>query len=98
MCNPGKLTLFQVINCRNRRGKFSSGRKVTGLEFLNPNTVMVTTNDSRIRFIDVRHDDGKVIYKIKGHKNETFPIRASLSDDLSHVVCASEDGDVFLWS
>jgi hypothetical protein len=81
MCNTGKLTLFQVIHCRNSRGKFASGRKVTGIEFLNPNTVMVTTNDSRIRFIDVRHDGGKFIYKIKGNKNETYPIRASLSDD-----------------
>jgi hypothetical protein len=39
-----------------------------------------------------------MIFKIKGHKSENFPIRASLSEDLSHVVSASEDGEVFLWS
>jgi WD40 repeat protein len=57
---------------------------------------MVTTNDSRIRFLDIRN--GKIIFKIKGHKNESFPIRASLSDDMSYVVSASEDGQVYLWS
>jgi len=51
---------------------------------------MITTNDSRIRFLDIRN--GKIIFKIKGHKNENFPIRASLSDDMSYVVSASEDG------
>jgi WD40 repeat protein len=69
---------------------------VTGIEFLNLNLAMVTTNDSRIRFIDIR--SGKVIYKIKGHKNEAFPVRASLSDDLQHVICGSEDGEVYMWS
>lgn len=69
---------------------------MTGIEFLNINVAMVTTNDSRIRFIDVKN--GKIIYKIKGHKNETFPVRASMSEDLSHVVCGSEDGEVYLWS
>lgn len=85
-----------AISCRNRRGKFSSGRKVTGIEFLNLNVAMVSTNDSRIRFIDIR--DGKVVFKIKGHKNETLPLRASLSEDLAHVVSGSEDGDVYVWS
>lgn len=37
-------------------------------------------------------------YKIKGNKNEAFPVRASLSEDLAHVVCGSEDGGVYLWS
>lgn len=90
------LTLILSISCRNRRGKFASGRKVTGIEFLNSNVAMVTTNDSRIRFLDIR--DGKVIFKIKGHKNETLPLRGSLSEDLAHVICGSEDGDVYLWS
>lgn len=85
-----------MICCRNGRGKFAKGRKVTGIEFLNVNFAMVTTNDSRIRFIDIQN--GKIIYKIKGHKNETFPVRASMSEDLSHVVCGSEDGEVYLWS
>ena len=46
--------MMQVVNCRNSRGKFASGRKVTGIDFMNVNVAMVTTNDSRIRFIDLR--------------------------------------------
>lgn len=38
------------------------------------------------------------MFKIKGHKNESYPISASLSDKLTHVICGSEDGEVFLWS
>ncbi len=49
-----KLTLMQVISCKNRRGKYANGRKVTGIEFLNTYVAMVSTNDSRIRFIDIR--------------------------------------------
>ncbi len=52
--NMGKLTLMTVISCRNTRGKFSNGRKVTGIEFLSFNVVMISTNDSRIRFIDIK--------------------------------------------
>ena len=43
---------MKSISCKNDRGKFSKGRKVTGIEFLSSTIAMVTTNDSRIRFID----------------------------------------------
>lgn len=49
-----KLVLHKVVTCKNKMGKFSKGRKVTGFEFLSPNIAMVTTNDSRIRFIDAK--------------------------------------------
>ena len=57
---------------------------------------MVTTNDSRVRFINIV--TGRVIMKIKGNKNESFHLRASLAPDNQHVICGSEDGDVYLWS
>ncbi len=57
---------------------------------------MVTTNDSRIRFISLRN--GKVVLKVKGHKNENFMSRASLDHNFSHAICASEDGSVFMWN
>ena len=88
------------IECRNRTGKFSKGKKVTGIEFMSsdtmPNCMMVTTNDNRIRFINIKN--GKVLLKMKGHRNESFVIRASLSPDFSHAICASEDGAVYLWN
>ena len=42
--------------------------------------IMVTTNDSRIRFIDLK--GGKVMLKLKGHKNEGFVTRSSINGDL----------------
>jgi len=41
---------------------------------------------------------GACVMKIKGNKNESFHLRAALSPDFNHVICGSEDGDVYLWS
>lgn len=49
-----KLTPVRTVVCKNKRGKFSKGRKVTSIDFLSLNIAMITTNDSRIRFIDAR--------------------------------------------
>ena len=57
---------------------------------------MVTTNDSRVRFINII--TRKILMKIKGNKNESFHLRASLSPSQDHVLCGSENGDVYLWS
>lgn len=95
-CQTEKLKLERSIDVKNNNGKFSGGRKVTGIDFFNSNVAMVTTNDSRVRFINIV--TGRCVMKIKGNKNESFHLRASLSPDLNHVICGSEDGDVFLWS
>jgi len=92
---------MQKIECRNRTGKYSAGKKVTSIEFVGGNAskvsdcVMVTTNDSRIRFMSLKN--GKVLLKIKGHKNDTFMTRASLDHNFAHAICASEDGSVYMW-
>ena len=91
-----KLKLERSIEVKNNNGKYSDGRKVTGIDFYNHNIAMVTTNDSRVRFVNIM--TGKCIMKIKGNKNENFHLRASLSPDFDHVICGSEDGDVYLWS
>lgn len=69
---------------------------MTGIEFFNHNLAMVTTNDSRVRFVNILN--GRTIMKLKGNKNESFHLRASLSSDQNYVICGSEDGDVYLWS
>jgi len=91
-----KLKLERSIDVKNNNGKFSGGRKVTGIDFFNQNIAMVTTNDSRVRFVNIM--TGRCIMKIKGNKNEQFHLRASLSYDLNYVICGSEDGNVYLWS
>ena len=47
----GKLNYKSQIDCKNRRGRFSSGRKIGGVTFINDGEFLVTTNDSRVRLI-----------------------------------------------
>ena len=49
-----KLKFDSQIELKNNNEKFS-GRKVTGIELFNSNSniLMVSTNDSRIRFINI---------------------------------------------
>ena len=93
-----QLKYDRQIEVKNNNGKFSGGCKVTGIEFFanNQNIVMVTTNDSRVRFVNIA--TGRNIMKIKGNKNESFHLRASLSPDQGNVICGSENGEIFLWS
>jgi WD40 repeat protein len=90
------LPYFTQIDCRNRHGKFSKGRKVTGLAFLpDSQHLLVTTCDSRLRLFDM--DDKTVRLKFKGQENERLPIRASFSEDGKHVICGSENENVYIW-
>lgn len=43
-----------AADVKNRRGKASRGRKITGLQFLpnDPAKLLITSNDSRIRLYD----------------------------------------------
>lgn len=77
-------------------GKFSFGKKITNIQFLNKNQALITTNDSRIRLVNIA--DGKVIYKYKGHKNEEFMIRAYSDEMKDLIISASEDGLCYVWN
>lgn len=48
-----RLTYLSVINCKNRSGKFSDGRKVMGIHFINNSEALITTADSRLRTINL---------------------------------------------
>ena len=37
-------------------GKFSGGRKVTGIRFVNRNTALISTNDDRVRLVNINVD------------------------------------------
>ena len=73
----GKIIIYDLIpkisyNCsftvRNKLGINSSGKKVTNIEFVNRNSALITTSDSRIRYVNMTN--GKLIYKYKGLVNE----------------------------
>lgn len=93
----GRLNYSTRIDCKNRRGKFSSGRKVSGVQFLGKgNEILISTNDSRLRLFNL--EDYTQKYKYKGHVNENLQIEASVSDQLDFILSGSEDSNVYLWS
>jgi len=94
----GRLNYSTRIDCKNRRGKFSNGRRVSGVRFLGQgNEILISTNDSRLRLFNL--DDYTQKYKYKGHKCENLPIEANVSPDptMDYIVSGSEDGYVYLW-
>ena len=94
-----KLRHLIRIECKNRAGRYSKGAKVTGIDFFAnklENFAMVTTNDSRIRFLNLK--TGEVLIKTKVNRNESYNIRAALNPDYYFALCASEDGQIFLWN
>ena len=91
---PSMIQL-DTIHCKNRRGKFSKGRKVTEIKFILNRRAVITTSDSRVREIDL--NSGKQVFKFKGHKNKDFSLRADISDDQEVILAPSEDGFVYAW-
>lgn len=90
-----KLVNLSTINCKNRKGFFSKGRKVVDIKFTCNREAIVTTADSRIRYIDLNTSEQK--FKYKGHTNKTMNIRTSISGDLELIMSASEDGKIYIW-
>ncbi|OZJ05297.1 hypothetical protein BZG36_01949 [Bifiguratus adelaidae] len=79
----------QKVNC-----------KITGIEPMpgmppGKEKLLVTSNDSRIRLINIK--DKSIECKYKGLENYNSQIRASFSDNSKHVICASEDRHVYIW-
>ena len=91
-----KLKFRSQVECKNRKGRKSKGRKVTGIEFLDETQFLVTTNDSRARLINL--SDFSMKQKYKGSKNEQAPIKATFSHNFSHVISGSDNGNVYIWN
>ncbi len=83
------------FNLKNKKGNYSSGTKITNLEFLNNNTILATTNDSSIRLVNA--SDGKTIQKYKGLINDKTILRAFYEEIYDLVICSSDDGYVYVW-
>ncbi|KAH8581994.1 uncharacterized protein ELE39_002973 [Cryptosporidium sp. chipmunk genotype I] len=84
------------VDCRNRRGKSSKGRKVSGISWKKDNkSVLVTTNDSRVRLFNL--SDLSTFIKFKGHINEETLLSAQISNDEKFIVSGSENGYICLW-
>ena len=101
----GKVIIYDIepkisyncsFSCRNRVGKNALGKKVTNIEFVNKSSALITTADSRIRYVSM--PDGKMIYKYKGHVNEQSMIRAHNDMMYDLIISGSEDGYCFIWN
>ena len=77
-------------------GKYAQGRKITNIEFVNRTQALITTNDSRIRLVNI--SDGKMIQKYKNHVNEEYMIRSFADETNDLIISASEDGYVYIWN
>jgi WD40 repeat protein len=93
--NLGRLNWSTKIDCKNRSGKFSLGRKVSGITFVSQTEVIITTNDSRLRLFNLEECLQKV--KFKGFKGESLQISPSLNKAGNRITMGSEDGNIFLW-
>ena len=91
----GRLNYITKLNCKNRRGAFANGSKVTGISFLNEKEVLITTSDSRLRLFNL--DDVIQKVKFKGFKGEHLLLRSSFNNSNTRITLGSEDGSVYLW-
>jgi len=97
------LEFFTQIECRNRRGVQRKGKRVTGIEACTligadgkpRDVIVVTTNDSRIRLCSL--DTYLCLCKYKGATNNNFPIAGTVSETGGHLLCGSEDRNVYMW-
>ncbi|CAK9436776.1 uncharacterized protein LODBEIA_P12980 [Lodderomyces beijingensis] len=87
-----------------------SGNKITGIEvFENPAhgisdqpgpnldkwTVLITTNDSKVRMVST--DRKKLITRFKGYVNNSSSIAAAINYDHKYVIAGSEDHYCYVW-
>jgi WD40 repeat protein len=97
-CDQHGIKFFTQIECRNRRGVQRRGKKVTGIETCRGrlrDMVLVSTNDSRVRLCSV--DTFLCVAKFKGATNSSSPVAAACCEYSDHVLCGSEDRNVYLW-
>jgi len=91
-----KISYVYSFVCRNKLGKFSSGRKIISIDFTDRNKALITTADSRIRYVSMI--DGKIISKYKGHINLNSMIKCcpDLCNDV--LITGSDNNFCYIWS
>ncbi|KAG0504497.1 hypothetical protein KC19_N027300 [Ceratodon purpureus] len=90
-----KLQLEAHIDVRDENKK-ARGKKITGLHYMpgDPQKVLVTSNDSRVRV----YDGLDLVAKYKGLRNVKSQISSSFSPNGDFIISASEDSRVLVWN
>ena len=101
----GNIFIYEVIenfrysysfHVRNKKGKGSMDRKITDMKFLTKTQLLVTTNDNRIRILNV--NNGDVIQKFRGHQNTEGMLKSDYCENYELIISPSEDKYVYLWN
>jgi WD40 repeat protein len=74
----------------------NSGTAGTAKRRVDDQTILVSSNDSRLRAYLLRDKSESVKYT--GHTNESSQIKASYSDDAEYIISGSEEGRCIVWS
>ncbi|CAN1849627.1 WD repeat-containing protein 44 [Linum perenne] len=100
--HKGNCRMYSLEDCKlnqtdevDIQKKKSAGKKITGFQFSpgNPSEVLVTSADSTVRIMDGKD----LVHKFTGFKNVNSQIAASFTLSGKHVVCASEDSNIYVW-
>ncbi|XP_020574547.1 WD repeat-containing protein 44-like [Phalaenopsis equestris] len=92
--SDNKLHHKTQIELQNKKRK-SNNKKITGFQFSpgSNSEVLITSADSRIRVVD----GVELILKLKGFRNTSSQISASVTQNGKYVICASEDSHIYVW-
>ena len=101
----GNIFIFEVkenfrysysFHVRNKNKKGSMKKKITDIKFITKNEILVTTNDNRIRLMNI--NNGNVIQKFKGHQNMEGILKSDFSENYDIIISPSEDKYIYLWN
>ena len=101
----GNIFIYEVIenfrysysfHVRNKKGKGSINRKITDMQFLTKTQILITTNDNRIRILNIK--DGSTIQKFKGHTNSEGMLKCAYCENYEIIMSPSEDKYIYLWN
>ena len=84
------------FHVRNRNKKGSMKKKITDIKFIRKNEILVTTNDNRIRIINI--NDGSVLQKFKGHQNMEGMLKCDYCENYEIIISPSEDKYIYAWN
>jgi WD40 repeat protein len=93
------MSLDVEVDCRNRQGKTSTGRKVVGLDWSQDSTcVLVSSCDSRLRVVLVSDLSRRTKFKSSHFVNDNLFLSAKFGPpEDSRIVAVSETGNLCIW-
>jgi WD40 repeat protein len=93
------MSLDVEVDCKNRSGATSSGRKIVGLNWSQDSTcVLVSSCDSRLRVVLVSDLSRRTKFKSPQYVNENLFLTSMFGPpDDERIIAVSENGNVCIW-